>query len=84
MNTNNCQLARSAWAFAAAKCQLAVQNGAELDALNRAFEEPTPANIRAAMLASFGKPWQALLDAALIEIAIATAGEIIACSDASR
>lgn len=71
------RVAVHAWDYAITLCIRTQPQGSECEALIACDERPTIPNIRAALAIGRGRPWLALIESALIEIALAAIEDIL-------
>lgn len=71
------RIAAHAWDYAITLCIRSLPQGPEREALVACDERPTIANIRAALAIGLGRPWLALIEAALVEIALAAIEDVL-------
>ena len=76
-NTDQIRIAAHAWDYAINLCIRTVPPGPECEALIACDQRPTTANVRAALAIGRGRPWLALIEAALIEIALAAIEDVL-------
>lgn len=77
MDAKQVRIATHAWDYAVSLCLRTLPNGPEQEALIACDERPTIATIRAALAIGRGRPWLALLESALIEIALAAIDDVL-------
>lgn len=71
------RIAAHAWDYAITLCIRTLPQGPECEALIACDQRPTISNIRAALAIGLGRPWLALIEAALIEIALAAIEDVL-------
>lgn len=78
MDASQVRIAGHAWDYALRLCLRTLPTaGPEQEALAACDQRPTIANIRAALAIGRGRPWLALLESALIEIALAAIEDVL-------
>lgn len=71
------RIAAHAWDYAITLCMRTLPQGLEREALVACDQRPTISNIRAALAIGRNRPWLALIESALIEIALAAIEDVL-------
>ena len=71
------RIAAHAWDYAITLCMRTLPQGPEREALVACDQRPTISNIRAALAIGRNRPWLALIESALIEIALAAIEDVL-------
>jgi hypothetical protein len=77
MNREHARVAAHAWDYALSLSVRTLPNGPERETLLAAEERPTIPNIRAVLIIGRGSKWLQLIEAALIEIALAAIDDVL-------